>query len=103
MDLYELQTPRHPENKDLHPLASRRGGGGGDHRPQRCGEAAGVSGPVRTGAGRVAHGDGTGGAGEPEEGKDEVSGMSYEVLGIRKSGGAATGRLRPISVMLAFR
>ena len=67
----ELQTTRHQQNKDLHPLASRRCGGGGHHRPQWSGEAAGVSGPVRTGAGGMAHGDGTGGTGKPQ--KSEVS------------------------------
>ena len=70
-----MQTTRHPENKGLHPLVSRRCGGGGHHRPQWSGEVAGVSGIVRTGAGGMARGDGTGRAGEPEEGEDEVLGF----------------------------
>ena len=53
---------------------------GGHHCPQRSGETAGVSGPVRTGAGGMAHGDGTGGAGECEAG--EASSLTF----LRKRG-----------------
>lgn len=66
-----------PKDKGLYPIASRRGGGGGHHRLQRSGETAGVSGPVRTGAGGMARGEGTGGTGESEEGESQILNIKY--------------------------
>ena len=44
-------------------------------------EDAGVSGPVRTGAGGMARGDGTGGAGESEKGESQIANIKYKILG----------------------
>ena len=60
----------------------------------------------------MAHGDGTGGAGESEEGESRIlnikyqisnikykrANIKYQILGYGKSGGVAERRLRPIFV-----
>ena len=53
----------------------------------------------------MAHGDGTGGAGESEEGEGQIlnikykrANIKYQILGYGKSGGVAERRLRPIFV-----
>ena len=44
----------------------------------------------------MAHGDGTGGAGESEKGESQIANIKYQILGYEKSGGVAERRLRPI-------